>query len=188
MQTTGYFFVSMLYYVVVVLAALPIIIILAKGLFKKELFTWLLLICLTETLTSICLFFSPSLQPFQVAVFNISQLILFACFTLMVRSTSQRSMIRNVAGVLLVAVLSILSTYFVLGNLNTANGFITVSIQLSIFLLMIWLFNIALVRHPITVFSSGAFWIAAGTFFYYTIRILFSVFENYFQSMPSTFG
>ena len=179
MPKTGIGLLEMLSLVAILLPLIPVLMIFISKVYKEDVLALLMGLCLVSFIQNLILYI-PRLIPLDIlfikAIFELmNYIILLVLLHLVIEGKSLREGIKILLVSFVSVVITIYSTQGIAAYLS--------NIEIAQALLMI-LFNFIVLlqlirRHDIFIFQSPMFWIAAGTFFYYSMFLLTQALPDY---------
>ena len=178
MLKTGNILVDLFSQIIIFFPLLPVIIILLRGVYQKDVLTFLLIICLLNFSQNLALIALSTDYINENSLRNIFSLLEFPVIVQVFRPAIQNKL-REPVDIIMIAILSSLVTYYFLKGADQKvilldllkNGFV-------ILLTSYCLVNV--VRNEnLQIFYSPLFWVATGTLFYFVIAFLMYVLDDY---------
>jgi hypothetical protein len=178
MLKTGNILVDLFSQIIIFFPLLPVIIILLRGVYQKDVLTFLLIICLLNFSQNLALIALSTDYINEDSLRNIFSLLEFPVIVQVFRPAIQNKL-REPVDIIMIAILSSLVTYYFLKGADQKvilldllkNGFV-------ILLTSYCLVNV--VRNEnLQIFYSPLFWVATGTLFYFVIAFLMYVLDDY---------
>jgi hypothetical protein len=168
MFKTGNVSVDLFSQVIVFIPLLPVVIILLRGTYRKDVLTFLLILCLTNCIGSLLPRISKAAHSPQIAIQHIFSFIEFIILTQIFKPEMSRRL-RKLLDILLVAFISSALTYYLLeGADQDGIGISRIQDGIIIIISLINLFK--LIRNSdLDIFSLPLFWITVGTLFYFVV-------------------
>ena len=172
MEKTGIGLYEILSLVTILLPLIPLFIIFISKSYRQDALSLLMIFCMVSFIQNVILYV-PGLvtinQDFIKIVFALAQFVLLL---LIIRVTMDSKFIREGIKIILVSFVTVVITLFTLNRVQ-AYG---LSIEIGECIILVCLSLLALFHiiknQDIYIFYSPLFWIAGGTFFYYTMYLL----------------
>jgi hypothetical protein len=185
MFKTGNIFIDTFSQGMVFIPLLPVIIILIRSIYQKDVLTFLMILCLLNFIGSLILWIPRanklSLIPIQ-NIFSLLELLVL----LQILKAALRGRPREYLKIFLIALLSASVTYYSLQGMDRTSMFIA-SLQDGIILVITATSLLHLIRNNhLYIFHSPLFWIAVGTLFYFVMTALLDVAGRNFMQLPSS--
>jgi hypothetical protein len=168
MFKTGNVSVDFFSQVTVFIPLLPVVIILLRGTYRKDILTFLLILCLTNCIGSLLPRISKATNGPQIAIQHLFSFIEFIILTQIFKPEIS-GRLRKFLDILLIAFISSALTYYLLEGVDQ-NGVGISRIQ-DLIIIIISLINLfKLIRNSdLDIFSLPLFWISVGTLFYFVV-------------------
>ncbi len=177
MFKTGNIFVDLFSQVVIFFPLLPVIIVLVRRIYQKEVLTFLLILCLLNFSQDLTLLILQSADIKQSSVKNIFSLLGFVVI-IQIFKPVLKSRQKEIVNILTIAILSAMVTYYIVKGPDQKITVLDIMQNgLVVFLTAYCL--VGIVRHDnLRIFYSPIFWVATGTLFYFVINMLFNIIDT----------
>ena len=177
MFKTGNNFIDFTSAIVAFLPLLPVIIILFRRVYQKDVLNYLMILCLINFSQNLVVLVSSTKYLNPVSIQNIFSLLEFVVIIQILKSTT-KGLIKEIVNILTIAILSSIITYYLLKGSDQkkiifdilGNGFI---ISLTFYCLVIIIRN-----DNLKIFYSPLFWVSTGLLFYFTMNTLLNIIDN----------
>ena len=185
MFKTGNIIIDIFSQGIVFVPLLPVIIILIRSIYQKDVLTFLMILCLLNFIGGLILWMP---KPNKVGLISVQNI--FSLFEVLVLLQIFKSALRGKPAeflkIFLIAIVSSIVTYYSLQGMDRTSMLIT-SLQDGIILLISALSLMHLVRNNhLYIFHSPLFWISVGTLFYFVMTALVDVAGRNYMQLPST--
>ena len=172
MPKTGIGLLEILSLVAILLPLIPVFIIFISRTYKEDVLALLMVLCLVSFIQNLILYI-PRFITLDVLFIKASfHLINYIILLLLLQLVVEGKWLREGIKILLVSFVSVVITIYCtrgvpayLGNIETAQALLMIVLNIVALLQLIR-------RHDIFIFFSPMFWIAGGTFFYYSMFLL----------------
>ena len=172
MPKTGIGLLEILSLVAILLPLIPVFIIFISKTYKEDVLALLMGLCLVSFIQNLILYV-PRFVPLDVLFIRASfHLINYIILLLLLQLVVEGKWLREGIKIVLVSFVSVVITIYstrgiptYLGNIETAQALLMIVLNVVVLLQLIK-------RHDIFIFFSPMFWIAGGTFFYYSMFLL----------------
>jgi hypothetical protein len=172
MPKTGIGLLQILSLVAILLPLVPVFIIFISKTYKEDVIALLMGLCLVSFIQNLFLYIPQFVQLDGLFIRASFHLFNYIILLLLLQLVIEGKWLREALKLLLVSFVSVVITIYTTIGVSTYLG----NIEIAQALLMIFLNFIALLqlirRHDIFIFLSPMFWIAGGTFFYYSMFLL----------------
>jgi hypothetical protein len=185
MPKTGIGLLQILSLVAILLPLVPVFIIFISKTYKEDVLALLMGLCLVSFIQNLILYVPRFVQLDVLFIRASFHLFTYTILLLLLQLVIEGKWLREGLKLLLVSFVSVVITIYIIGGISTYLG----NIEIAQALLMIALNFIALLqlirRHDIFIFLSPMFWIAGGTFFYYSMFLLTQSLPDYNTILPA---
>jgi hypothetical protein len=172
MEKTGIGLLEVLAWVAIMLPLVPIFIIIVSKAFKQDTIALLMVLCLLSFIQNLILYIPKFITVDLLFIRAIFQLAQFIILLVLLQMVVSGKWLREGIKILLVSFVSVTITVYCVQGVQhpfTAIGIIQAVLLISITMLALF----QLIRtQDIYIFLSPLFWIAGGTFFYYSMLLL----------------
>lgn len=172
MPKTGIGLLEILALVAILLPLIPVFIIFISKAYKQDIIALLMGLCLANFIQNLILYI-PRFVPLDIIFIRACfQLINYIILLMLLKLVIKGPLLREAIKILMVAFVSVVITIFSLNGSPVYLG--NIEIMQSLVLILITLIALLqLIRsQDIFIFLSPMFWIAGGTFFYYSMFLL----------------
>ena len=179
MPKTGIGFVEMLSLVAILLPLIPVLIIFITKAYQEDVLALLMGVCLVNFIQNLILYI-PRLVVVDMLFIKASfELINYILMLVLINLVIEGRWWREAIRILLVAFISVVVTIYIIQGVSKYLWNIEIA-QSSVMILLNFVVLLQLIRrHDIFIFQSPMFWIAAGTFFYYSMFLLTHALPEY---------
>ena len=177
MFKTGNNFIDFTSAIVAFLPLLPVIIILFRKIYQKDVLNYLMILCLMNFSENLIVLVSSTKYLNPLSIQNIFSLLELVVIIQILKSTT-KGLMKEIVNILTIAILSSIITYYLLKGSDQkkialdilGNGFI---ISLTLYSLVIIIRN-----DNLKIFYSPLFWVSTGILFYFTMNILLNIIDS----------
>ena len=184
MPKTGIGLLQILSLVAILLPLVPVFIIFISKTYKEDVLALLMGLCLVSFIENLLLYVPQFVQLDVLFIRASFHLLNYTILVLLLQLVIEGKWLREGLELFLVSFLSVVITIYTIGGISTYLG----NIEIAQALLMIVLNFIALLqlirKHDIFIFLSPMFWIAGGTFFFYSMFLLTQSLPEYKTVLP----
>ena len=186
MEKTGIGLLEILALVAILLPLIPVFIIFISRSYKQDTIALLMVLCLVSFIQNLILYI-PRFVPLDILFIRASfQVINFIILGILMHTVIEGRSLKEALKILLVALVSVIVTIYSTGGIAHHHA----NIELVQALVMVLITLVALFQiirnHDIFIFHSPLFWIAGGTFFYYSMFLLTQSIPEYKAAIQNT--
>jgi len=177
MLKTGNIIIDFFSQVAIFFPLLPVLMIFLRGIYQKEAFNYLMILCLLNFSQDIALQTLEVKYIDQSSIRHIFSLLEFIVIIQIFKSVLQGKF-KEMVNIFTIALLSAIITYYLIKGSGQKK--VLLDVLKYIFIIMLTAYSLVIiVQHEnLRIFYSALFWIATGTLFYFVIALLLDVIDE----------